>query len=718
MPRKLKGTISQAVHIVLSQHDPLLADYILWVPYLDLNWRKFFLSVCQVGRTIEGNTYLQQQFEEALKYPLATSPGEVLNEEAILLYCSSIIVSSVTRSFVSSLLRCEISICYSGSHEAKEKGVCKEYRAAKDIKHPKINYSALVGFPAPWTKYDPMNHNLISQVRRFVDKFLSLLTQDSGPLYPQFQRNKNMSRESAQMLNEEGYKREGKMWRDFGTLDLERYYARTGIMVKGNCEMRLAWKYNELKPRCYYCIGGACYWPARFIKPLAVKMMNANPVTHTKRRTDPTSIRYSLENSDWIALWDLTSFTTSLCELRQFLFYLARICESDIRVRQRPLTIFDTYNGPSKRAVWELFDEYNESVNEYAEFTMMRLIDKEIVDMEVAETVQENSGMLGVPGNIGMSTALHGVHILPLVNKDKAVGVGDDEMAGVDEDPNTRLFPHIGELGDLQLTKTDRIPPPDDTSTVTKKFVKRGLTRVKDDLYIDKLFNFPLLAYGLNIQDPDRTVSFTDSEGVDKFLRQVGAYYWDIHEYGQYVDEGDVAFSQQIIGLAYRRWGIPTKGALPGYQLSNGFRILCAIPPIVHWFNPVYEDWAEWLWDNTVEDYALLPIKGGFSFPGPIEDEVFDSQETRMVVLLEAIGTVVKESTHKEWVATTEMNRRRFRESLKKDKSFSTIATYRYTSFIPKWLPLYIENASCTVPTLTNLGVYGASELQSIRYTL
>jgi len=139
-------------------------------------------------------------------------------------------------------------------------------------------------------------------------------------LYPAYQRRKNMSRETAQGLFERGYRHSDKEWWNFSTGDLERHYAMTGERILGHCEMRTAWTYNILKPRAYYCIGGTDYWASRYIKPIAIDFMNANPITHTKRRMDPCQISMHLDPEDWIALWDLESFTTSLVELREFLF--------------------------------------------------------------------------------------------------------------------------------------------------------------------------------------------------------------------------------------------------------------------------------------------------------------------------------------------------------------------------------------------------------------
>jgi hypothetical protein len=50
--------------------------------------------------------------------------------------------------------------------------------------------------------------------------------------------------------------------------DLIRHYHVTGEKIQGPMEMRWAWRYNDLKPRVYYCGGGDALWPCLYIKPI------------------------------------------------------------------------------------------------------------------------------------------------------------------------------------------------------------------------------------------------------------------------------------------------------------------------------------------------------------------------------------------------------------------------------------------------------------------
>jgi hypothetical protein len=592
-------------------------------------------------------------------------------------------------------------------------GIEKEFRAAKEVRYPgKICYDSLFdpSSEIPWTMYAPITARWKDNARLFTERLIQLLTRDRGCLYPAYQRRKNMSRETAQGLFERGYRNGDKEWWDFSTGDLERHYAMTGEKILGHCEMRTAWTYNILKPRAYYCIGGTDYWASRYIKPIAIDFMNANPVTHTKRRMDPCQISVHLDPEDWIALWDLESFTTSLVELREFLFYTARFLESDPRCRQRPIQVFDSYQGVISMDIWTLLDDYNETVNQFSEFTMMRLIDKYMFDCENPEQCQASSGMLGVPGNIGLSTALHGLHVLPLVDRNKGVGVGDDEMCGIPEDPMRCLYPHVQQIGKLELSKTGTIPPQSETSSMTEKFVKRGITRTRDDLYLDKLFDFPLLAYGLDVQHPDRTVRFTAEEGLEKFLRQLGALYWDIHSNGHHVQETDLDLLSGVMSVVYSKWRIPREGRLPGWR-TCGYVITACIPPIDDEFDPRKSDWAEVLWDRSLEMYAMLPVLGRNM---PLEEyrqgEKFICSQTRLVALLEVIGVVEKVKSLREWVKVTETNRRRFRSSLQRDRGFFSLSEYRYCSFCPSWLQNFTIPSFDTVHLTT--GVYGDPEGQ------
>jgi hypothetical protein len=47
------------------------------------------------------------------------------------------------------------------------------------------------------------------------------------------------------------------------TGDLETFYMETGQETSGPCEVRAAWKYNDLKPRIYYAIGASAYFSSK-----------------------------------------------------------------------------------------------------------------------------------------------------------------------------------------------------------------------------------------------------------------------------------------------------------------------------------------------------------------------------------------------------------------------------------------------------------------------
>jgi hypothetical protein len=608
-------------------------------------------------------------------------------------------------------LRGEISKVDDGSTVATLAGINKEFRAAKEaVPSGAINYSSLFSrfSQYPWTIHAPITPEWTTRAQVFARNLKQKLCRYRKPLYPAFQRNKNMSRESAMLLNQDGYRYVDKHWTDLSTGDLESHYAKTGRKVGGGCEMRMAWKYNELKPRCYYCLGGVCYWEARFMKPIAIDFMNSNPITHVTRRMDPTEISRFLDPDDWICLWDLESFTTRLSELRQFLYYTARYLERDLQVRQHPIPVLDAYQGVVDLNIWEMLDRYNLVVNENSEFTMFRLIEKFGLDWDVDEFQQENSGMLGVPGNIGLSTALHGVHILPLIDADKGVGVGDDEMTADHEDPEERLIPHIQVLGKIQREKFEVIPPLDHGTYVTSKFVKRPLTRTRDDLYLGKMFNFPMLAYPFDVKNPDRTVSFTAQEGVDLFVKSVGSLYWEIQAYSQHVGEEDLLLIRRIFRLAYQRFRFPFTGALPGFRSETVDLSTLCIPPIDDEFDPRYEDWSEVLWTRRSERFVLLPVETNNSrIPDFVPYMRFQCAATRLTTYLEVLGVVVKERKLKQWVEVNEDNRRLFR--LQMQGLVSSLVQFQFQDFDPPWLSdlmnrIYIVS---TAHMFGTWGVYG-----------
>jgi hypothetical protein len=305
-------------------------------------------------------------------------------------------------------------------------------------------------------------------------------------------------------------------------------------------------------------------------------------------------------------------------------------------------------------------------------------------DFEADEQkISMNSGLLGVPGNIGLSTAFHGFHIEAAVVDGTGCCVGDDGLGGSEDDPRYRLIPHLQLIGDLQLEKVTIMAPLREYDfEQVGKFLKRRLSRSRDGISLGLLFAFPNLTLAFPVSDAYHTISDEPRcDRIAKFVGQVGSFFWDLHAIG-FLDPDDKQLLRTVLCLAYRRLGLSPHGSLPGKK-HEAFEtgMMFAVPPL--FFDPSSEDWAEYLWDTTNEKFAELPISlGPTLIPDFLEGMEFDANAGGMINVLEDVGCVVKLRMMTELVGVSITNRRRFRSFLScESRSYRC----RYTDYCPSW---------------------------------
>lgn len=573
------------------------------------------------------------------------------------------LVSMAVRSFPS-------SIPDDGAEEILYKGIRKELAAARTefSGSQALNYGFLFDdWETQTSQYFLNTPRWKRQSQYFVQNLASGLGK-LGVVYPKVQRIKNVSRETAEALKDDGYQiPEGKRLYDLTTLDLEKHYASTGRQVQGRCEMRWSWRFNDLKPRCYYCIGGSMYWKARYIKPITVAFLEAWEMTTVQRRRFPEDISNFLDPDDTVIFWDMTSFTTTLSELKYFLFWIARFLEENPYTRQHPIKLFDSYQGIIEKPIWEILDEYNEAVNIMGEFTIDRVA--ELIGMDADDLMvvtMMNSGPLGVMGNIGFSTVNHSLASGVCIDRNKGAGLGDDHLSGVDAgDDEGRVLDHMRQIGIIHQEKTGRLPPVKEHEAYPYgKFVKRRMTRTEYGLEIDHLFTMPFLAYVDGKKDPMRTVNLDDEESNHyRFIGQVGALLWDLNTYGHLISAHELVSLQKILHYAYKKVGLHTAGSLPQRIQPNQLRYRLAIPSIrFEDYDPCSEDWAEVLWTQSFGQFISMPVvTNGRVKPPPLDlHDEFEATSNRMTRFLEDLGYIEKTESLMEVIEVDETNRRRF----------------------------------------------------------
>lgn len=663
--------------------------------------RKMVLDVCQTAREPETYDPIRKASFDILMDVQLRDEETFTSIREIQAALSHIASRPIYRSFVSMMVRNEILDDLSGAEDVIREGFLKEFRASQNEREKEegISYQILDAdnfHSAQYSIHYPVSPSFYWIARNLATMFASRLAR-LDILMPQVQRRKNMSQDSCRNLSISGYTEGERDWKDFRTVDLEIHSYRTGERIKGDCEMRMAWKFNDLKPRLYYCIGATQYWKSRFMKRIAIELMESIPSTKLQRRQHPEDIQYYLREDDWVAIWDMASFTTSLSELKHFLYYVAKNLEENLFVQQRPLRYLDYRTGIHEITADKLILEYNETANDHAAFSIWRVVDKifDTISGDEERCTQYNSGMLGVHGNIGLSTAFHGFHLEAGIRRDTGCSVGDDALGGMSDDPKKYFIPHLRLIGDLQEAKVDILPPLTmELEEQVSKFVKRRFVRSSNGIQIWVLLAFPGLADAFDVHDRFHTIrSSSHEERLIKFVAQVGSFFWDLHASQELLEE-EYALIRAVLGVAYRRFNIRSEGSLPGHkhpEFPSG--LPCAVPSL-H-FDFCANDWAEWLWDHALEQWALLPVNlGPIAIPRYHEGMYFNAQEGSMLNCLEDVGCIRKIRMMTEWVEVTVTNRRIFRSFLSGEKR-----TYQcqFLDHVPFWFDDLFSSYS-TVP--------------------
>lgn len=477
-------------------------------------------------------------------------------------------------------------------------------------------------------------------------------------LYPTYNRIKNVSRSSGHLYND--------IYPEIPpsrvtTKDLEVHYGHTGQHLGGVCEMRTAWRFNELKPRFYYAQGGEDYFCSRYMKKVVMKLLDSFPTTTMERRRQPADFLWH-SWQEYVSAWDLTSFSTSLSELKFFVWFIARQLEDNQRY---PLRLLDYHQGIIEVWPHDLLDQYNDT-NIDSSFSIHRLIDRFGEGFPFETRVQQNSGMLGVAGNIGFSMLLHGYLIAATCGPDKGVCVGDDALAITSTDPRDKIFPVISSIGTLNDEKAD-ISFPMEYQEDRLKFLKRCLYRYDDGSFsLNKLYSIPISVFG-DGRVGYRTIHHFELEDRREAVAiQTGKILWEFfQDTTDDVSDIDVSLFLGYVKTLYKSLNLPTTGCLPGYvdkRLKTTFNF--ALPCIQEdHYDPRNFDWLDHLFLNHSQDLVRVPLLGytNSNIGLPDKGQVIVDVKDRSYVALEDMGIV----SSKMLIETYFMDQDRLREDLK-----------------------------------------------------
>jgi hypothetical protein len=476
----------------------------------------------------------------------------------------------------------------------------------------------------PWAAFArQVARNFAYKIRRFHD------------LYPAVQRSKCTSRESGQL-----YQRvypEAEITK-VTTRDLEVHYGHTGHEIHGGCELRMAWKFNDLKPRFYYAQGGFAYFKSRYMKPFAVALMESIRSTREHLRRDPANL-LSVHYLDFFTLWDFKAFTTNLSELKFFLYHLIQgVYETGVS----NIFVIDYHQGKIELDPIEMLNEYNEHANVQDLFSICRVIDR--VAFNLDDTInfyQQNSGMLGVAGNIGFSTACHGYHVCRICKEGSCVCVGDDACGATEDDPELELIPEMLKLGVIERSKFFKFYPED---SGPGRFLKRGLWR-EGSLFMNFLLNIPLSIYAdANIGQRTCPPKFGLDDRRFKIASQTGSLWWKLNtlSYEYQFTEDDLFLLRSYLKIIYSALHLPVSGSVPGFRLfdenKRPYSSTYFIPPITDLFDPRVDDWADYLLTRFVGYITIPVITEEFTPTLPLQGDVCYMPYTRGIRVLEDLG--------------------------------------------------------------------------------
>jgi len=398
------------------------------------------------------------------------------------------------------------------------------------------------------------NSRIRSAFREWADNLSGSL------LFPQVQANKSVSRMTAfnyaRMVS-------GQELESFdnqvSSSDLERMYAASGTEISGPCELRQAWKYNDLTPRTYFASGGTTYHASKYIRGPMNALVNSFPESHFITRFSIQDVELSQSHTAFI--YDYSSFTSNLTEYKRFLDALADFSDS-VEVQ-----LVDSRAGIINWSLGALIREYNQVCNIQGEFMVNRYQDGNNSVLR-----HSRAGFLGVYGNIAGSTALHALHAANLVgDSGSSRCVGDDACGATPlDDFFTRqdLVSAIQNLGEVQESKVNYwvfrdIEDESEDIDHSWPYTKRPLDRVHNRLVLEQALYLPIFGLINPIVDeihedpvPVQERNFILAQQTFSTIRQCRQLFPPL----SLAQQGIV---RKFLEALYIALGVPREGRLP-----------------------------------------------------------------------------------------------------------------------------------------------------------
>lgn len=377
---------------------------------------------------------------------------EAISLRALLQRLGNQCMDTVLQGHFSVAIRTAPYFNYDSVDTTRNEGIRKELEAALNPhKNIPINYSAFLSEDPRdrATQRIAENHDRSPLVNEQLHECIVLARRrlSNITVYPKAS-DRTIGEEASRMAQQTLWKDPDAEIQSTGSLwDIERIYHHSGIEVQGPVEMRVAWKYNDLKPRVYYANGPTTYHASKYVQRIFNIILDCFPPVHRKNRFQEPSDRY-LQEGIRLAIYDYSSFTSNLPEVKRFVSALAEF------MGDTEITIVDSFHGPMVVLVKDILHRYNRTCNYHLEFDVSRLFS------EIGPLIlQHGAGALGIPGNISSCTLLHGIHICSICGSIfRCRCVGDDAEVFYDMDPPNSwesFIDQVRNLGEIEESKAE-----------------------------------------------------------------------------------------------------------------------------------------------------------------------------------------------------------------------------------------------------------------------
>jgi hypothetical protein len=352
--------------------------------------------------------------------------------------------------------------------------------------------------------------------------------------------------------------------RPVSTAMLEQYYSDTGMQIEGPCELRYAWKYNDVKPRVYYAMGADAYFASRYLSRPFYQLMEVTKSSNPRHRY--SFHRFPLLHIDTsFLIYDYSSFTSLLSSFPDFIQHLGIFC------RNTEVRIFDTYSGFQDVKLQDLLFEYNRRCNGGGGLFDTSKFKEYYQGSDIKVIVShETAGMLGVYGNISGSTALHGlIGVCICGDEDMFNAVGDDAgMAWLtkaltleDTKDAIRVLGMIADEKFIVWFYSERDPS---LPVNGWHYTKRPITVIEGVVDQGWMPDFPIIGSISGISDDLHTPKTPDFQNRRRLLiKQVCRLFDAMNMHLAYFDHYDIDIVLDLCGKLYRRLSLPVNGSFP-----------------------------------------------------------------------------------------------------------------------------------------------------------